>query len=110
MFSRFEEFLDNTITLTKEHIRQPEISRSIASQLRVIHSVQTEGQPGLWTRLERWINTYKKLGASEGDLVFFQSSVDFIKQKLIPLNSPIVFAHGDVTLFCLFHARHNTAT
>ncbi|ODV88014.1 hypothetical protein CANARDRAFT_26179 [[Candida] arabinofermentans NRRL YB-2248] len=58
---RFEEFLNNSITLNKNQIREPKVSRMIARRMKELHNgiplAQTEKLQGskAWLLIEKWV-------------------------------------------------------
>lgn len=112
---RFEEYLPST-TLSRQDIRQPQISSQIASRLHQLHSIVNTFPPvhneslEVWTNIDKWYTTVttadmlsllmdknpkRKLQLEALNLV--QLGQDIKQCKHICKNSPIVFAHNDVS-------------
>lgn len=59
---RFEEFLNNSITLSKAHIREPRISRMIARRMKELHrgvsltAAERAAGPKCWVLIEKWMS------------------------------------------------------
>lgn len=115
---RFEEYLPST-TLTSFDIRQPETSKEIASRLNQLHSIVNEYPPEtnqpleVWIMIDKWysslltevlVNLKEKNPdkiqeiESNFDPVQLHKEIALCKSKLSKNNSPIVFAHNDVSL------------
>ncbi|CAO0798973.1 unnamed protein product [Mucor circinelloides] len=109
---RFEEYLPST-TLTRQDIREPQISTQIASRLHQLHSIVETFPPAhnetleVWANIDKWYTTITtelvpalsknetwKTQLEEIDLV--QLGHDIQQCKLACNNSPIVFAHNDL--------------
>ncbi|KAI9140438.1 kinase-like domain-containing protein [Paraphysoderma sedebokerense] len=113
---RFEEYL-NCETLTKEDIRDPQISPLIASKLFDLHNMVNEFPPSPTStrdRAEIWgaINKYFYMAMNGVDELLtvyperkqildsvkfseFGSLIDSLKTRLSDVGSPIVFSHND---------------
>lgn len=84
---RFEEFLNNSITLNKYHIREARISRMIARRMKELHQgvnltqLECSQGPKCWILIERWIALIDKFveGTSDQDQfqVFFLNWTQF---------------------------------
>lgn len=110
---RFEEYLPST-TLTRQDIREPQISTQIASRLHQLHSIVETFPPAhnetleVWANIDKWYTTITTelipaLSKNETwksqlevlDLV--QLGHDIQQCKRVCHSSPIVFAHNDVS-------------
>ncbi|KAI9015063.1 kinase-like domain-containing protein [Gaertneriomyces semiglobifer] len=112
---RFEQYLDS-VTLTKEEIRDPETSRKIASALYQLHILvnssppEQKGKPELWRKLRSWHRIasnalenmrekrpehYARIVAAV-DLSSMAKEIEVLGKTLKSLNSPIVFSHNDL--------------
>ena len=115
---RFEEYLPST-TLTRNEIRQPEISRQIASRLYQLNSIVDTFPPSahekleVWTNIDKWYNSLAteviprllKKNASLQDKIDIHFDLDKLhheiqtcKNILCDTKSPIVFAHNDASI------------
>jgi choline/ethanolamine kinase len=114
---RFEEYLPST-TLTKDDIRQAPISAEIASRLHQLHSIVETFPPSNTETLEVWSNVdkwYKMLVTellpilsaknkswqsqidTDLDVIQLRNDIELCKLILSQTDSPIVFAHNDVS-------------
>lgn len=110
---RFEEYLPST-TLTRQDIREPEISTQIASRLHQLHSIVETFPPARNETLEVWANIDKWYATITTELIpalsknetwraqlealdLVQLGHDIQQCKRVCHNSPIVFAHNDVS-------------
>ena len=112
---RFEEYLESK-PLTKDDLRTPSTSRHIAERMSQLHDIinifppYVEPEPEVWANIDRWYplavktvcsNTFKYTEEQKEDLKAFElgSLKDEIQDLKIKLrfNSPIVFAHNDVS-------------
>lgn len=65
---RFEQFLDNSQTLTKENIRDWKTSQRIARRMKELHvgvpltKNERKSSPIVWTRIENWMSKIEKSG------------------------------------------------
>ncbi|KAI0464402.1 hypothetical protein LJB42_002016 [Komagataella kurtzmanii] len=82
---RFEEFLNHSVTLVKEQLREPKISRMIARRMKELHTgVQldkyevTRG-PTCWYMIEKWLGIVENL--LEGVDVQVQKSIFMVDIK-----------------------------
>lgn len=112
---RFEEYLPST-TLTRNDIREPIISKQIASRLYQLHSIVDTFPPSatekleVWTNIDKWYHALSteaipKLLAKDAklqekidvhfDLVKLRNEIKLCKIILQKNKSPIVFAHND---------------
>lgn len=112
---RFEEYLPST-TLSRQDIRGPEISSQIASRLYQLHNIVDTFPPANNELLEVWANVDKWYTAVTTELVpilkgknlkwktqlealdLVQLGHDIKQCKLVCNDSPVVFAHNDVSL------------
>lgn len=66
---RFEEFLNNSITLTRDQIRERKISRMIARRMKQLHygitlsPEEVKAGPNSWQLIEKWIPLVDKICA-----------------------------------------------
>lgn len=64
---RFEEFLNNSITLTKDQIRDRRVSRMIARRMKQLHygvpllPDETSQGPKVWYLIEKWVGLVDKI-------------------------------------------------
>lgn len=114
---RFEEYLPST-TLTRNDIREPIISKQIASRLYQLHSIVDTFPPSttekleVWSNIDKWYNALSteaipKLLAKNAnlqekidvhfDLAKLRNEIELCKIILQKVKSPIVFAHNDVS-------------
>ncbi|KAG7861555.1 hypothetical protein KL919_002289 [Ogataea angusta] len=67
---RFEEFLNNSITLNKEQIREPKVSRMIARRMKELHyGVPLESDeklqgPKVWNLISKWAHLVDEMESS----------------------------------------------
>lgn len=118
---RFEEYLPST-TLTKDDIRQPAISTEIASRLHQLHSIVDTFPPSttepleVWPNIEKWYKllvtdllpilsakniSWQSQIETDLDVVELRNEIELCKLVLSQINSPIVFAHNDVSRFLI---------
>lgn len=114
---RFEQYLPST-TLTHKDMCAPETSKRIASCLRELHDIvtvypfdDTKDHLEVWTNIEKWYKVVMALlpnliKKSDGwaeilkvyNLERLPFQIDECKKILQKGNSPIVFAHNDVSI------------
>ncbi|KAI8376526.1 kinase-like domain-containing protein [Radiomyces spectabilis] len=111
---RFEEYLPST-TLSRTDIRNPTLSRQVASRLCHLHTIVQVYPPSpeeaqqleVWKNVDKWYRlvlsllpelTSKEAQATklqEFDIVRLRKEIELCKIILGRLRSPIVFAHND---------------
>jgi thiamine kinase-like enzyme len=123
---RFEEYLESR-TLTYQDIRDPNYSTVIASRLAQLHSLvhtfpkRPQDKIEIWTMVDKWYGLLAGgLAAQlaekspkwaqqlkEWDLVKLGHDIEKCKNVLEKVNSPLVFAHNDVSLciICSFYVN-----
>jgi choline kinase len=131
---RFEEFLNNSITLNKHQIREPKISRMIARRMKEFHNgvdlsfdEYHEG-PKSWQLIDKWIKIIDPLLAKsteeEQKAVFlvtwaqFKDTISKYKQWLYDqytsqeaLNDTLRFCHNDAQYGnLLFYSKSEAMT
>lgn len=81
---RFEEFLNNSVTLNKHQIRDQKISRMIARRMKEFHHgvelTQSEinAGPKAWLIIHKWIDVIDKIIAKEKPSIKDQKDVFFV--------------------------------
>lgn len=115
---RFEEYLPST-TLTRKDIRDPLISKKIASRLFQLHSIVELYPPSstdmlqVWKNIDQWYHSlsnglipkllekninWKLQIENELCMIQLRNEIELCKIILCKNESPIVFAHNDVSL------------
>lgn len=113
---RFEEFLNNSITLNKYHIRESRISRMIARRMKELHQgvsltpqERTQG-PKSWILIEKWIALIDEyvFGTSDEDQteVFFLNWPQF-KALTLAYKTWLFNQHANSNLTDLLRFCHN---
>jgi len=114
---RFEQHLESE-TLCNDDLCDPSTSRNIAQRLRQLHNIidifpppQEDIKPEVWVNIDKWLplalstissDTFKCTEEQRKDLDEFnfetlKDEIEVLKIKLELINSPIVFAHNDVS-------------
>ncbi|KAI9096513.1 kinase-like domain-containing protein [Phlyctochytrium arcticum] len=114
---RFEQYLDS-VTLTKDDIRDPETSRQIAVGLFKLHQLlqncdgeeEATADPDLFGKMRRWhklaLRAAQECKESHPQRYLelrnvvnvrtLAAEIDELEEKLLKINSPPVFAHNDL--------------
>ncbi|ODQ46777.1 hypothetical protein PICMEDRAFT_52637 [Pichia membranifaciens NRRL Y-2026] len=102
---RFEEFLNNSITLNKSQLRDPKISRMIARRMKEFHYGvnlnydEYNSGPKAWLLIERWISVVDKLiensSAEDQKNVFILNWADS-KKLIISYRDYLYSTYGNV--------------
>ncbi|CAL9732812.1 choline kinase [Monosporozyma unispora] len=112
---RFEQFLENATTLTKEDIRDWNTSQRIARRMKELHSgvpllkAEFENGPASWQKIDKWVELIEEHPNWISDderikFVFncvnwtqFKTNIQKYKQWLFKSQSksPLVFCHND---------------
>lgn len=116
---RLEQYLDST-TLTRNDIRDPATSRHIAHRLCELHSIvvtfppseEDKMRPEVWTNIDKWYpiaseaaremtkrDEEKRKIIEALDVEGLWAEIEELKRALKEVESPIVFAHNDVSNF-----------
>ncbi|RUS14267.1 kinase-like domain-containing protein [Endogone sp. FLAS-F59071] len=125
---RLEQYLDS-MTLTREDIRDPATSRYIAHRLCELHSIvatfppseEDKTRPEVWTNIDKWypfaIESARKMAEKDEekqrvlealDVEGLWAEIEELKRVLKKVESPIVFAHNDTQYGNILRLR-NTA-
>nr|CAG8564898.1 14283_t:CDS:2 [Entrophospora candida]CAG8565274.1 11941_t:CDS:2 [Entrophospora candida] len=111
---RFEQFFES-VNLTKEEMKDEEISRKIAAYMFKLHNVVTIFPPDnienivpeVWSKIDQWFQLAWDIinsGSSDSsnnvnierfDLELLKKEIKELKSILQMVDSPIVFAHND---------------
>ncbi|CAH1757033.1 7015_t:CDS:2 [Entrophospora sp. SA101] len=104
---RFEQYLD-AVPLTKDEIRDKEISRKIASSMFKLHEIPVPADiesavPEVWSNIDKWYELSLSQDIVENssikrfNLESLKEEVEELKRILEMVNSPIIFGHNDVS-------------
>lgn len=92
---RIEEFIQNAHTCTREEMRDPKISAEIAIAMRRVNeNVDCTCDDDVWGRMEKWYKVYEECGVEVSEDLW--GEIQWCKEYLKRIDSPAVFAHGDV--------------
>ncbi|KRT82156.1 phosphotransferase [Oryctes borbonicus] len=100
-------------TLTVKTVRNPKIYRLVANHMAKLHKVKvpnvTNPEPILWTKMQRFLNLvpeefsdpekqrrFDLLKLPKKDVI--QKELNELKEKLLKLESPVLFTHNDLLL------------
>lgn len=98
---RVEEFI-RARTLTAADLRDPEISRLIASKMKEFHDLNMPGPKNaiLWDRIRKWLNEAKRLSspqeAKEFRLDDLEAEISALEKNLSTNGGRVGFCHNDL--------------
>ncbi|CAJ0843031.1 14537_t:CDS:2 [Entrophospora sp. SA101] len=116
---RFEQYLD-AVPLTKDEIRDKEISRKIASSMFKLHEIPVPADiesavPEVWSNIDKWYELSLSQDIVENssikrfNLESLKEEVEELKRILEMVNSPIIFGHNDVNFNSQFELAEWTS-
>ncbi|KAH3665455.1 hypothetical protein OGAPHI_003639 [Ogataea philodendri] len=100
---RFEEFLNNSITLNKEQIREPKVSRMIARRMKELHNgVPLESNeklqgPKVWALITKWVRLVDDMvkdSSEEDQIKVFMTSWDNYKRIIASYQDWLYQSYG----------------
>jgi len=93
---RIEEWIESKVLLVSE---LPDKVVQISKMLSHFHATQIEElskEPRIIIEMDKWVRKIKKHNYFKEPFICLETEVNFIKEKIISVNSPIVFSHNDL--------------